>query len=493
MDKDLVTSPAKRAYSLDMLRGIAILLMILSGLEPFGSLPSWMYHAQTPPPSHQFDPNLPGITWVDLVFPFFIFSMGAAIPLSLGRRLKSGQSVFSLSIATLRRFAWLLGFAIFAKNINPFSISGEPTAGIWLVCMLMFGLMFAIWGRWPWNMPAGARTGIKTAGIIAACSILYFITYKDGKGFSVYRSNIILHVLANLVLFGGLIWLFTRNHPMLRLGVMALVLAIGLSASAENSWLKTAGSHYELTFIKPYLTEKLRFLYDLSWIIQWRFLKYLFIIIPATIIGENISDWLSSKTEKEDTAWAPFRYIMLLVLSLCIVFVTVAGLKARYVFVTFAAASVLSLLVYLTVRKPLNSDERLIEVMSRWAPFWLVLGFLLEPYQGGIKKDPSTLSYYFICTALAIYCIIIFTVLLQRYNLTKYFKVLIYNGQNPMIAYISTPNVLHPLLGLFGLRAALLDFYSSHPLPGFVLAVVLTAAVAVFVSVFSKKKIYLRT
>jgi predicted acyltransferase len=36
-----------------------------------------------PPPDHKFNPAIPGITWVDLVFPFFLFSMGVAIPLAL--------------------------------------------------------------------------------------------------------------------------------------------------------------------------------------------------------------------------------------------------------------------------------------------------------------------------------------------------------------------------------------------------------------------------
>lgn len=38
---------------------------------------AWMYHAQVPPPSHQFDPTRAGITWVDLVFPFFLVLYGS--------------------------------------------------------------------------------------------------------------------------------------------------------------------------------------------------------------------------------------------------------------------------------------------------------------------------------------------------------------------------------------------------------------------------------
>jgi len=64
----------QRNQSLDALRGFAILAMVLSSSIAFGILPPWMYHAQTPPPSHVFKPEVAGISWVDLVFPFFLFS-----------------------------------------------------------------------------------------------------------------------------------------------------------------------------------------------------------------------------------------------------------------------------------------------------------------------------------------------------------------------------------------------------------------------------------
>ncbi|MCB8751125.1 hypothetical protein LJE16_10505 [Planktothrix agardhii 1810] len=35
--------------------------------------------------------------------------------------------------------------------------------------------------------------------------------------------------------------------------------------------------------------------------------------------------------------------------------------------------------------------------------YGLILGLAFEPYQGGIKKDPATMSYFFITTAIAIF------------------------------------------------------------------------------------------
>jgi len=79
----------KRLNSLDAFRGLAILCMVLSSSIAFGDImPAWMFHAQTPPPMHIFNPNLPGITWVDLVFPFFFVFNGGCH--SLGTEQESG-------------------------------------------------------------------------------------------------------------------------------------------------------------------------------------------------------------------------------------------------------------------------------------------------------------------------------------------------------------------------------------------------------------------
>ena len=84
----------KRAISLDAFRGYAIVMMVLSGTIASNVLPAWMYHAQVGPRTgYNFDPTLYGITWVDLVFPFFLFALGAAIPFSIGGKLDKGERI----------------------------------------------------------------------------------------------------------------------------------------------------------------------------------------------------------------------------------------------------------------------------------------------------------------------------------------------------------------------------------------------------------------
>ena len=110
-----------RALALDALRGYAIITMVLSATIVTHVLPGWMSHAQTPPPDHIFNPSLPGITWVDLVFPFFLFAMGAAFPFSIGKRAEKGDSKLKLVYEAVKRGVQLTFFAIFIQHFYPYA------------------------------------------------------------------------------------------------------------------------------------------------------------------------------------------------------------------------------------------------------------------------------------------------------------------------------------------------------------------------------------
>jgi hypothetical protein len=53
--------------------------------------------------------------------------------------------------------------------------------------------------------------------------------------------------------------------------------------------------------------------------------------------------------------------------------------------------------------KGTSSTEQLFRSIFQWGTFWLILGFFFEAYEGGIKKDHPTMSYYFVTTGLAHY------------------------------------------------------------------------------------------
>ncbi|MDP4197295.1 MAG: DUF5009 domain-containing protein, partial [Bacteroidota bacterium] len=288
---------SKRANALDALRGIAILLMILSGSIPFGnSLPAWMYHAQVPPPNHIFNPNLPGITWVDLVFPFFLFAMGAAFPLALRKKLANGISVRTIVREITVRGLLLAGFAIFIQHVKPFVLNGEPGTFDWLTGIAGFIILFPILLRISGNVKPYIRWGIKAAGILAAVFLLCILRYPNGTGFLLTRSDIIIVVLANVAFFGSLLWLITKDNLLLRIGIMGILIAIRLTQNVDGSWNNWLWNY------SPF-----------PWLYKLYYLQYLFIIIPGTILGDQIYKWMNeSKTISNKVASLPPSFMHVL-------------------------------------------------------------------------------------------------------------------------------------------------------------------------------------
>ncbi|ARV58918.1 DUF5009 domain-containing protein [Nostocales cyanobacterium HT-58-2] len=480
-EKTINIANLKRVYALDALRGFAILAMVLSGTISYKILPAWMYHAQEPPPTHNFNPNLPGLTWVDTVFPIFLFCMGAAIPLALSSRLSQGFSTKQVILYILKR-GFLLGiFAIFLEHIRPFTLNKNPTENTWWIALLGFLILFCIFVQWSRNFQFNKYTKWLPLGAsIAAIILVSFVRYPNGSGFSLLRSDIILVVLANMAVFGSLTWFFTKNNVLLRLGLLGLLIALRLSSHIQGSWIAV------LWKASP-----------IPWIFQFDYLKYLFIVIPATIIGDLILNDLqclniNQTGEEIKSNWNNPRLYRIIILMVAICLVLLIGLQARLVFQTMLLSAVLCSISWFLFVNPANKTERLLQLFYQWGIYWLALGLLLEPFENGIKKDPSTLSYYFITTAIALFILIIFTIILDVFKQQKYLQLLIDNGQNPMIAYVAFANLFLPILRLTKLEPIILE-HTRTPLTGFLKGVIYTLSIAFLVSLFTKLKLLWKT
>ncbi len=452
--------------------------MVLSGTIAYRILPAWMYHAQEPPPNHTFNPNLPGLTWVDLVFPLFLFSMGASIPLALSSRLTQG---FLATLLYILKRGFLLGaFAIFLQHIRPFTMSKNPTDQTWWLALLGFLILFFMFVRWP-TTGKFSQYGkwIKLSTWFAAIIFVSLLRYPDGSGFSLSRSDIILIVLTNMAVFGSLAWWFTKSNLLLRLGLMGLLIALRLSSTADGwiDWLWSAS--------------------PVPWIFRFDYLKYLFIVIPGTIAGDLILDWqqnsLTNSGNNELKAYGKtLRFFSLILLMLAICLGLLIGLQSRLVWQTALLSLGLSLLTWLLLVKPLNETEKLIKSFYQWGVYYLTIGLFFEPFEGGIKKDPSTMSYYFITTAIAFFSLIIFTILIDVFKRKRFIQLLIDNGQNPMIGYVGFANLLWPILTLTKLDELIIE-HTQTPVRGFLKGLVYTLIIGLIVSFFTKRKLFWKT
>lgn len=489
----------RRSLALDALRGLSILLMVFSGTIPNG-LPSWMYHSQLPPPLRVFIPTLPGITWVDLVFPFFLFTMGAAIPLALSRRIESGYSSWRVVKSILYRGFLLVGFAMFVMQIHPEVISNNPDWKIWLVGLLGFALIFPILARLPERWTTRLKYLVRGIGWIGAIILMALVRFPDGSGFSLYRSDDIIMILANVAVFGGLVWLISRDNWLLRLGFLGILMAFRLS-SGGPVWIPDMAHNspifvpVTLSFTASGWLHSLWLISPVPWLFQMRFLQYLFIIIPGTIVGDMILKWMRNPHEEtvhDKRNWSNGRLLLISVVMIVINVVVVSGLKSRWVLGTSLVTVALCLLGWRLVMKPGESTEQLVTSLFKWGTYWVMLGLLFEPYEGGIKKDPATMSYYFVTSGLAIFVLIALTALIDILDYKRSLKFFIECGQNPLIAYAGAENLVPPILALSGL-SVILRFLTPTPWLGVIGAAVVTYLVALSTVLFTRKKVFLRT
>lgn len=466
---------SERALNLDALRGFAILSMVLAGTIPYTGLPAWMYHAQLPPPDRTFNPNLPGLTWVDLVFPLFLFCLGAAIPLALNRRLNE-QPLSKVLIHILERTALLAFFAIFLFHVRPHIIDPQLPTRAWLLALFGFTLMFLLFVKWPQYWSLKLRILLKFLAWAAAIILLYKIRFADGSGFSLYRSDIIIIVLCNVYFSGSLIWLFTRNRLLLRLGILAILLGIRL-AHAEPGWVQWWWN------FSPF-----------PWLYKLYYHQYLFVVIPGTIIGETLLNWRKQLKQFNVHFNHPsWKSILIALNFILVVFVNLIGLQSRLLIFNLIATMLLLVSGWLLVRNAETPTEQFLRQLFLWACYWIILGLILEPYEGGIKKDHPTVSYYFVTTAHSIFLLAAFTIFEILFKRPFWLKFLAGNGQNPMIAYVGFANFLWPILALSGTAYFLDQWTASSPWLGFVKGCFYTLIVASGVYWLSKNKVFWKT
>ena len=140
------STPVQRLLSLDVLRGITIAFMIM--VNNNGGRGSWgfMNHAQWN-----------GLTPTDLVFPTFVFVVGASIVFAFHARMKRGATRKELAWHTVRRAVILFALGMVVNNFPFFHWTHMRFYGVLqriAICYLVVGL-FYIWDQRVWTKVAG--------------------------------------------------------------------------------------------------------------------------------------------------------------------------------------------------------------------------------------------------------------------------------------------------------------------------------------------------
>ncbi|HEY7784481.1 MAG TPA: DUF5009 domain-containing protein, partial [Pyrinomonadaceae bacterium] len=124
-----------RLVSLDVFRGITIAGMVLVNNPGSWSTIYWpLAHAEW----HGWTPT-------DLVFPFFLFIVGVAIPLAFGRRVEQGGTQRDLYLKVVRRSLIIFALGLFLNGFPYFRLATIRIPGVLqriAICYFIVALIF---------------------------------------------------------------------------------------------------------------------------------------------------------------------------------------------------------------------------------------------------------------------------------------------------------------------------------------------------------------
>jgi heparan-alpha-glucosaminide N-acetyltransferase len=129
---------ADRIGSIDVLRGLTILVMIfVNDVAGVHGTPAWMKHI-APPLSD-------GMTFVDIVFPAFLFIVGMSIPFAIEKRFRTGLNLKDVWKHIVLRTIGLLVIGVFMVNSDSASGNGLLSPAVWV--LLMYSGVILVWNR----------------------------------------------------------------------------------------------------------------------------------------------------------------------------------------------------------------------------------------------------------------------------------------------------------------------------------------------------------
>ncbi len=167
--------PNQRIISIDVLRGLTILLMVfVNEVAGVKNIPQWIQHMTR---------GVDGMTIVDWVFPGFLFIVGMSIPMALNHRIQKGDSFWRLQKHILVRTIGLLALGVLMVNAE--GGYNEETMGmpISLWSLLIYPFAILVWNVYTFENKVWTYL-FRGIGIIGLLSLA--IVYRGGEDGSEY-------------------------------------------------------------------------------------------------------------------------------------------------------------------------------------------------------------------------------------------------------------------------------------------------------------------
>jgi predicted acyltransferase len=461
---------ARRASSLDALRGFFLVTMTLGftvGVEKFW--PLWMFHRQEPWGA-EVPLDVAGISWRDLAYASFLFTMAAALPLTMSRRIQKGELEIGIMMAAVRRWAMLMFYALMIGHANTYFLGYTQTARV--LSIVGFALMAMVFTRRRSDWDERKFQIVNRAGWALAIAFLVLSPLTYGKTFSFDRNDDIIVGLAFASFVGIVGWYFTRANLTARLGILAAAMALYLGAKGDG-WVS-------------------RWWFDapLPWLFSPQRLVLLAVVIPGTIMGDIILRWMQAPEEERPRTWSSIRVAGLALVTAAFTPLVTVAMYNRWVGAATLACVAMIIGGAFLVHAPVTATERMMRSLFIWASAWLLIGLFLEPFENGIRKVPDTLTYFFTIAGTTSMLLVSLTAVVDALRRPKWVSVLVDIGHNPLLMYVLYTVLINSTLELIPpFRNLLLGSFAQ----GLVRSALSLVLVILIVRTMSRKRIYWRT
>ena len=204
-------------------------MVFVNDLAGIKGLPWWNYHI---PPGEQ------GLTYVDVVFPAFLFIVGMAIPLAIKKRISKGDSLLKIlyHIAIRSLSLVVLGLLIMnGRDMDPVSTGISYTA--WNV--LMFTGVILLWNVYPTTSKKSENIFkvLKWSGLLILIFLLFIYRREvDGEILWINKKNwSILGAIGWAYLSVCILFLILKGK--FRLLVISFILLVALNVMSKAGWV----------------------------------------------------------------------------------------------------------------------------------------------------------------------------------------------------------------------------------------------------------------
>jgi len=170
----VTSSRPARVASIDIFRGLTMVVMVfVNQLGEMKGMPWWTVHMPA---------NINAMTYVDMVFPFFLFIVGMSLPLAIQHRLSKGDSELGLWAHVAIRSVGLMVLGLILANREKVDAQLTHMAqNIWTLLALLGAILF--WISYPDSLRyKNLFRAVKISGLVLLVAMLAIFRRLTAEG-----------------------------------------------------------------------------------------------------------------------------------------------------------------------------------------------------------------------------------------------------------------------------------------------------------------------